>query len=185
MMFKRRRKLNFFQRTREVLWPGAGWRRWGLYMAKRMLRIAASPHAVAAGFAAGVFASFTPLVGFHFIVSFLVATLVGGSWLAAALGTTFGNPLTFPLIWGGTLKLGSWMLGQPVHMPTLELSEAFSHETWDLVWPVLKPMLVGAIPLGLVVALALYFPVRFGVAAYQERRRRRFKTGKMPLVPGG
>ena len=67
---------------------------------------------------AGVFASFTPLFGFHFLLAFTIAYFVAGNFLAAALGTFFGNPLTFPFIWAGTHKLGTFILrGERQPMP--------------------------------------------------------------------
>src|SRR5690606_12123881 len=81
------------------------------YVAKRVLRLSASPHAIAAGFAAGVFASITPFVGLHFFLAGVIAWVTGGNLVASALGTAFGNPITFPLIWAGTYRLGRWILG--------------------------------------------------------------------------
>ena len=39
------------------------------------------------------------------------AFVVRGNYLAAAIGTAVGNPWTFPFIWAGTYRLGSFMLG--------------------------------------------------------------------------
>jgi len=46
---------------------------------------------------------------------------------------------------------------------------------WD---PIIKPMLIGGIPLGIVVGLFLYVVTRFAVAAFQNRRRLHFETHK-------
>ncbi len=61
-------------------------------MKKRVLRLRATPHAIAAGVAAGVFATFTPLLGFHFAMAFVIAYLVRGSLPAAALGASSAIP---------------------------------------------------------------------------------------------
>ena len=68
----------------------------GQYVTKRILRLTATPHAVAAGVAAGAFTSFTPFMGLHFLLAAVLAWMVRGNLLAPALGTFVGNPLTFP-----------------------------------------------------------------------------------------
>ena len=50
------------------------------------------------GVSAGVFISFLPIPGFHFLLAALVAWCLAGNVVASALGTAFGNPLTFPVI---------------------------------------------------------------------------------------
>jgi phosphate/sulfate permease len=42
---------------------------------------------------------------------------------------------------------------------------------WEALGPIILPMMVGAIPLGGAVAVALYFLVYKAVASYQEHRR--------------
>lgn len=143
------------------------------YIRKRVLRMSGSPHAVAAGFASGVFASCTPLVGFHFILGAVVAYLTRGNLVASALGTAIGNPLTFPFIWAGTYRLGSLILGLDGAGAPTRLSDGLFSESLDTMWPLLKPMLVAGIPLGLIAWVVFYFPVRRAVRIYQENRKRR------------
>ncbi|ESR23236.1 DUF2062 domain-containing protein [Lutibaculum baratangense] len=144
------------------------------YIQKRVLRMTGSPHAVAAGFASGVFASCTPLVGFHFILGAVVAYITRGNLLASALGTAIGNPLTFPFIWAGTYRVGSWMLGLEGEGPSpARLAGGLFNESLDTMWPLLKPMLVAGVPIGVIAWFVFYFPVRRAVRIYQENRKRR------------
>ena len=69
------------------------------------------PHRIARGLAAGVFLSFTPLHGFHFIVAALVSLAIRGNVLAAFVGTFAGNPLTTPFIALAAVGLGRRLLG--------------------------------------------------------------------------
>ncbi|SRR5690606_3947977 len=186
MLFKRRTKPPFHERLLAWLWPRRGWRRaWG-YAWHRVRRLKASPHAIAAGFAAGVFASFTPFMGFHFVIGFVAAFLVGGSLIASALGTIVGNPLTFPLIWFATYQVGCMLLGLE---PGANLNEQLSRfdlmglihdpaSIWDdilhVLWPVVRPMTVGSVPIGLAAAAVSYFSVKYVIEAFQARRRERF-----------
>ncbi len=139
-----------------------------------MLRLSATPNAIATGVAAGVFVSFLPLPGFHFILAALVAWIFAGNIIASALGTAFGNPLTFPLIWGGTYELGRLILhGRAIDgIEPLQVGTALRHLDFAQIWdPLLKPMSVGAIPLGLAFGAIFYIATRWSVIGFQERRR--------------
>jgi len=145
-----------------------------------MLRIKATPHAIAAGVAAGAFASFTPFMGLHFILAFVLAWLLAGNMIAAALGTAVGNPLTFPAIWAATHGAGTAILGATAaegDPAPVSLGVLLSHGEITAIWdPILKPMLVGGVPLGLIIASFFYVLTRFTVAAFQQRRRIHFET---------
>lgn len=174
MLFRRRKPLGFWGRLRIALWPSRSFSRSFQYFAKRVLRLTATPHAIAAGVAAGVFASCTPLIGFHFILSFVVAYVIGGNLVAAALGTSFGNPLSFPFIWAATYKLGCVILGgegtrEGQH---LDLHALFRDLDMHQLWaPVLKPMMVGGLPLGLFFGVVFYVVTYYMVSGFQARRR--------------
>ncbi|MBA5776640.1 DUF2062 domain-containing protein [Stappia sp. F7233] len=178
MLFRRRQKPTHLERLRVAVWPRHSFARSARYFSKRVLRLTASPNAIALGFAAGAFASITPFIGLHFVLSFVVAFFIGGNMLAAALGTVVGNPLTFPFIWASTYKLGSLILeGKARHLESNslrhQLGENLLEKSLDTIWPLLKPMLVGAVPIGLVVGALFYFIVYFSVSAYQNGRRER------------
>ena len=83
MLFGRRTRPRPSERLRIALWPRRSFRRSFAYYKHRVMRLEASPHAIAAGVAAGAFASCTPFVGFHFILSFVLAWVIGGSMIAA------------------------------------------------------------------------------------------------------
>lgn len=174
MLFKRRQKPDFVDRVRVIFWPKTGWSRSTRYMLKRILRLSGTPHAIALGFAAGVFASFTPLVGFHFSIGIVVAWIAGGNLIASAFGTFVGNPITFPLIWAGTYRFGNWILGvHPTVNNGIDISAGLFAHSIDIVLPLIKPMIVGSLPVGIIAAILCYFPVRNMIAAYQNRRRAR------------
>ncbi|MBL4758634.1 MAG: DUF2062 domain-containing protein [Rhizobiales bacterium] len=172
MLFGRRDKPDLAERVRVFFWPRRGWVRSSRYVLKRVLRLSGSPHAIALGVGAGVFASFTPFMGFHFILAGLIAWLIGGNLIAAALGTFIGNPLTFPFIWAATYGLGNWILGVNTNAAlVVDLGPGFLEGSFESLLPIMKPMFVSGIPLGILVALMVYFPVRSGIDMYQQRRR--------------
>ncbi|MEZ5839939.1 MAG: DUF2062 domain-containing protein [Hyphomicrobiales bacterium] len=174
MLFRRRADPHFLEKIRVWAWPRRSWQRSYRYFSKRVLRLTASPHAVAAGFAAGVFASFTPFLGFHFVIAFALAYLIGGNFISAALGTSVGNPLTFPFIFASTFEVGSLILRTGHSAATTDLSPGMLTRSIDTILPLIKPMTVGAIPLGIAAALIAYFPIRSAVRAFQHARRERF-----------
>ena len=169
MLFRRREAESFFERLRVHLWPRRSWSRSTRYIVHRVRRLSATPHAVALGFAAGVFVSATPFIGVHMLMAAAVAWIIGGSIVAAVLGTFIGNPLTYPLFWVATFEVGSLMLGRGTNIPRIDLSEGVFQT--DQLWPLLKPMTLGALPLGVALAALSYVLVRPAVNAYQHRRR--------------
>lgn len=184
MLFRRRDPLSFFDRLKKAVWPTRSWRRSSSYYFKRVLRLSATPHAIAAGFAAGVFASFTPFIGFHFIISFAVAFLIGGNILAAAFGTAVGNPLTFPAIWITSYNIGSIVLGaEPGRLSPHDIFFSLTHQPLDSVFPLVGTMLIGGIPLGLVFGVTAYTAIWWAVFSYQRGRRRRLEEGRSAGTP--
>lgn len=176
MLFRRRRPQGFFDRMRTALWPRRSFGRSFQYFIKRVLRLTATPHAIAAGVAAGVFASWTPLLGFHFILAFALSYVLAGNMVAAAIGTAFGNPLSFPFIWTLTIKIGNMLIGvdSGAHERHVNLEALLRHLDVKQLWdPVLKPMLIGAIPPGVITGVAFYILTYWGVRAFQTRRKSR------------
>ena len=187
-MFKRRDKLSLLARASNWVWPRAGLKRSMIYVWHRVARISGSPHFITIGVISGVFASWTPFVGFHFILAALIAFFLRGSLLASALGTFFGNPFTFPFIWLATFNLGGFLLGyEAKDNIDLTLPEgtfwllatdpaAFFDAVWGVMGPYFMPMLIGAFPLGIATSIPIYFVMRPIVAKYQEQRRNRLKA---------
>lgn len=175
MLFRQRQPAGYMERMRTAMWPRRSFGRSLRYYAKRVLRVKAAPHAVAGGVAMGVFAGFLPFIGFQFLLAAALAWLSRTNILAALVGTIVSNPLTYPLIVVGTLELGQFLLGQ--HAADYDVGEiADSLLTLDLtrLWlPLIKPMLVGAIPLGLLFSVLFYGLTRWMIAVFHRQRRRR------------
>ncbi len=192
-MFARRKKPGLLRRVWRFLFPPGGLRRAWAYVWHRTKRISATPYAIAVGFAAGAFVSITPFIGFHFILAGTLAWLLRGSILASALGTGVGNPLTFPFIWWATYNLGGLLLGYDLKSEiTIDLPHGFwmwlftdpghfAKVFWEVMGPIIVPMSVGALPIGGLVGLAVYFLVYQTVASYQQRRRERLEARRREL----
>ncbi len=182
MLFKRKKRLSAVMRLRCALWPARSFGRSFRYRVLRLLRIQASPHRVALGCAVGVFAVFTPFLGFQMTIAALLALALRGSVVASAAGSFAGNPLTYPVIWISTFTVGNLFLDNPANAEIGKFSdgaqalgrsirEASADGVASAVqglWPILKPMALGALPLGGFTALLTYFAVR-QLASAQKR----------------
>lgn len=166
---------------RHTLWPRKGLLRPLVFRAKCALRLKDNAHAIAIGVACGTFVSFTPLMGLHIVLALALAWLLSGNMVAAALGTAVGNPLTFPAIWLATHRTGTWILGRADGSAssiknfgsTLVGSDGPIHHILIGMWePLILPMLVGGVPLGLIAGVGAYAATHSGAAAFQESRRR-------------
>jgi len=175
MLFKRRERPGHWDRFRLWLWPRVSWRRSVLYYAKRILRLKGTPHAIALGTGVGVFCSITPFVGFHLLMTLALAWVLGANLIAGAIGTVIGNPITFPLIWASTYEIGHLILEGASGSAPARLGHELTHKSFTQIIPLLKPMLVGALPLGLLLAALTYIIIYKAVSAYQAARRRRLE----------
>lgn len=182
-MFKRRTPRSLSTIFTNILWPKIGWRRTLVYYWQRLIRIPGSPESIAAGFACGAAASMMPLVGFHFLLSVLLALMMRGSVLASMFGTVVGNPWTFPFIWLGTYEFGGWLLGQslgnqarpPFFAMFTDLFNAMISADAELfianVWPLWWPMMVGSLPVAIIVGCFTY-----ALLVKPIRRFRKFRS---------
>ncbi len=189
MLFRRRKDESVWERLRVWLWPRRSFSRSLQYFSKRIVRLKAAPHAVAAGVAAGVFASFFPL-GLHFIVAAIVCWVIAGNLVAALLAAAVGgNPLTVPILWGASWETGKLILDRHLasHGSPEHLSAMLHHMSFGQLWrPVLEPLAIGAVPLGLACGLVFYGLTRWGVTAFQHRRSERLaeKAARRDAHPG-
>lgn len=111
MVFRRRDRRSVLRATSDFVYPRGGWTRAALYVKHRVRRLPDTPERIARGIGAGVFTTFTPFYGLHFVVAAIVAKLCRGNILAALMGTFFGNPLTYVPIGLISLKMGHFILG--------------------------------------------------------------------------
>ncbi len=111
MVFKRRDRRSILRVIVDFLYPRGGWTRAFHYVKHRVRRLPDSPERIARGIWAGVFTTFTPFYGLHFIVALMIARVMQGNYLASLMATFFGNPLTYVPIGVVSLKTGHFLLG--------------------------------------------------------------------------
>ena len=170
-MFRRRVPLSFTGRVREILWPRKGFSRWYSYLVQRVLRMPGSAYSLASGFACGVAVSFTPLVGFHLLLACGLAYFIRGNLATALLGTIFGNPWTFPLI---------FVLLQAIGEGLIRYFGLFSESTTPEVGDVYGQFMAYFIPMALggvlmfIVSWVISFSICYwGIVSWREHRMKK------------
>lgn len=192
MLLKRRKPAGWIETFRVSIWPRHSWKRSWQYVSKRIIRLSASPHTIAIGVSVGALASFTPFVGLHFVLAFILALIFRGNLVAAALGTFVGNPISFPFIWITTHEIGNFLislpstgdgpLAIPKHMAsiiafTVSFQWTQAINEFALIWkPILYPMLIGGAILGTMTAVIIYLIVKPACHAFQITRQKRIIT---------
>lgn len=187
MLIGKKKNETFWQRIRYALWPRRSWKRSFTYYSKRVRRLSGSPYTIAMGVACGVFAAVTPFFGFHILIALAAALILRGNLLAAGISTALCNPFTYPLILAGTYKLGRAIqnIGDSGAQIAQEITEAeiipeIAHgltiKALTNLWPVIKTMMIGAVPIGLFIALLAFIACYISVNAYRTARIRRLQA---------
>ncbi len=184
MLFRYRKKPTLIKKIKNIICPPRGRIRSFRYLIKRILRLSSTSHSIALGISIGVFASFTPLIGFHFIISFSLAYFMRANMIAAAIGTSVGNPFTFPIIWTSTFKLGQLFLKKNQSIDIInkfnyELKNQILQKSIDKILFLIKPMLIGAIPLGLISSIIVYIITYKIVKFYKIKRKTNLENKRL------
>jgi uncharacterized protein (DUF2062 family) len=194
LVFKRRDRRPIWQIVARGIYPRGGWARAFEYVKHRVRRLPDTPEKISRGIAAGVFTTFTPFYGLHFVIAALLARLMRGNILASLLATFFGNPLTYVPIAATSLGTGYFLLGMrpdvAVHKTLGATFAGAGHDLWfnfkAIFTPqvadwhglavfyddVFFPYMIGGVIPGIVTgAIAYYISVPV-ITAYQNRRRK-------------
>lgn len=195
MVFKRRDRRSIISILLRFFWPKGGWRRAFHYVQYRLRRLPGSSQKISRGIWAGLFTTFTPFYGLHFLTAAIIARALKGNILAALLATFFGNPLTYVPIGVVSLQTGHFFLGTD-YVPPGEggksILEKFLDAGADLQQNVLAfvkgvdtdwsrleifyqevffPYMIGGIIPGLIIASMGYYLSEPIIRAYQNRRK--------------
>ena len=198
MVFKRRDRRSIVQIVADFVYPRGGWGRAFEYVKHRVRRLPDTPEKISRGIWAGVFTTFTPFYGLHFLVAVLIARVMRGNILASLLGTFFGNPLTYLPIAVASLSTGHFLLGSRLEKAVdRSLGDKFAgagadlwnnfealftpaHPDWHKLGlfydDVFFPYLVGGLIPGVVAATVSYYLCLPLISVYQKRRRKRLQA---------
>ena len=142
------------------------------YYKLRLARLPGSNYAISSGFACGAMVSFTPLLGFHFVLAVVFAYLIRGNFIAALIGTVVGNPLTFPFIWGLIYKIGTYVTNIKLEKITHEINfDMIVNQTYEIFFP----MLVGGVIIAPLVWIITYYVIYSFIESFKKRRNKKNK----------
>lgn len=170
-----RRRKSWRHTVQEWVWPSMGWYN---FLRLSEIKVKRNPDTIektAKGLAVGVFVSFIPLNGTHLLWIFLFCRMIRGGYVAGLIGSLFGNPWTFPIIWLWSYNLGHFMLGGRHRVEAIPFKfsiEAVLNNFYAFWWDVLWPMFVGGIPTGLLFGFITYYVVVIHVKSYRVARSR-------------
>jgi uncharacterized protein (DUF2062 family) len=152
-MLKRLRRKKFFTKWMELM--------------KQMVTLSVPADKLALSYAIGVFAGFTPYVGFQTYIGLALTTLFRVPFLPSLIGINITNPITIPVIFAFTTKIGMLFLG-------VELEMDFSWETItfrsliEAGKVLLLPLIIGTHLVGIVLSVFTYFAVYYIVKRYRR-----------------
>ena len=146
--------------------------RWGKIREKLREAIAAESdeRSLAAGFAVGVFFSFTPLVTLHMVLALIVAVVLRLNKVTTMAGVWVNNPYTMPFVFYLCFRLGEWILGMQVPPPSFE---SYTLKVFlKAAVPYAAPLFLGTTIVGFL-ASALGYVVVYRIAVKVKSARRK------------
>jgi uncharacterized protein len=175
MLFKRRHTEPFWNKIRNLLWPRMGLQRMVDYYKHRTIRIPASDYAIASGVAFGALVSWTPTFPTHLVQCLLFCWIFRANFLAAFVGSAFGNLWTTPF-----LLYAAYLAGK-VMLTMLGFDHLVMNYNGPLTLEVIKqegmriflPTLIGGYTLGIVTFPLFYYPTYYMVKAARAARQKR------------
>jgi len=128
-----------------------------------ILSLDSHPGHIAAGFAVGVFISFTPFFGLHTPLAIAAAFILRLNKLTCITGAWINTPITVIPILGLSYKLGRILRGLPpgeLHLKGLEWQYLEKHAT---------SLLLGSSILGFIAAILSYFACYYLVVRFRQK----------------
>jgi len=141
----------------------------------RIKELQGDPRYIATGMAVGVFVGVTPTIPFHTLIAIALAFVFRGSKPAAAIGVWFANPVTIPLFYIGSFKVGTLILNKPI--PFDAKFESIT-ELMTLGLDVTIAMIIGGAILGILPAIISYFLTYRIMTTVREKARTRKQLSK-------
>ena len=135
---------------------------------KEILSLDSHPGHISAGFAVGVFISFTPFFGLHTPMAILIAFLFRLNKITCITGAWVNTPVTVIPVLGISYKLGRILLGYtPRDLPIRhELSWKYALQLIDRHG---APLLLGTSVIGFFAAVIAYFLCYWLVVKFRQK----------------
>ena len=141
-------------------------KRASLFYFLKLIRVKDSKDKLAIGFACGSMVSFSPFIGFHFLLAIFFAYVLRGNIVASLIGTFVGNPFTFPFIWIFIYKVGNIFFKNDQNF-SLELTfQSLFNQGYDI----LIPMMIGSLIVSIPIWFISYYTVKFLMTSFKRRK---------------
>ena len=141
-------------------------KRASLFYFLKLIRVKDSKDKLAIGFACGSMVSFSPFIGFHFLLAVIFAYILRGNIIASLIGTFVGNPFTFPFIWIFIYKVGNIFFKNDQNF-SLELTfQSLFNQGYDI----LIPMMIGSLIVSIPIWFISYYTVKFLMTSFKRRK---------------
>ncbi|KIL35999.1 hypothetical protein SD71_11790 [Cohnella kolymensis] len=152
-------------------------RRWLKYKYLMLIRAKGGASMVAMGFAIGLAVEmFTlPTLGFAFLLILPLAYLLRGNFAAALIGFVFGKLIYIPMMIPNSI-VGGWVL--PEH---LSFHLSFVPEWVDRLLLANVKLIVGGMIDGVALGILFYFPIKYSINAFKNKRRDKRKQRRATL----
>ncbi len=137
---------------------------------KTLLGLNDTVHRTALAFALGIFIGLSPLLGLQTLLALFIAFAFKLNRAAILVGTLVNNPWTIPLIYPAEFLLGASLLGSARQtLSGLRWGSFFSLSAFEQIKSILLPLFVGYIPLGIGIAIGVYFITFRLIFSYRQR----------------
>jgi uncharacterized protein (DUF2062 family) len=143
------------------------------HWAKRTKALNGEPRYVAMGMAVGIFVSATPTIPFQTIIAVALAFIMRGSKAAAALGVWLSNPITFPVFYLASYKIGAFLFG--ISTDT-DITGQTTPDLLKLGFDISLAAITGGVIIGLILAIGTYIITYKIVRKIRSREKRGQKT---------
>lgn len=155
-------------------------------LAGRVLMLDDTPHSIALGAAAGIFLSFTPVIGLHMGLIVGLSLIVRMNRTAGLAAVWVNNPLTvIPVFFFNYLVGAVVLFSEPITWGVFRetVQSSLTHGTWyqnlgamclalgRVALEIALPLWVGSLIVATTLAVPTYFVVRRLAEKYQARRR--------------
>ena len=143
------------------------------HWAKRTKALNGEPRYVAMGIAVGIFVSATPTIPFQTIIAVALAFIMRGSKAAAALGVWLSNPITFPVFYLASYKIGAFLFG--ISTDT-DITGQTTPDLLKLGLDISLAAITGGVIIGIILAIGAYIITYKIVRKIRSREKRGQKT---------
>lgn len=133
-------------------------------------------HSVSYAALVGIFCCFLP-IPFQMIPCTLLCIWLRCNIPIAIAFVWISNPLTIPPMFFFTYLLGTWILGQPTTVDTIDLSWEWLSHQFSLIW---QPLLLGSVITGTFLSVTVFIGIRiywrWRIVRYWLSRQKRMKN---------